>query len=99
MIAGRRIKTVAFVATLVGALATALWTPHEAFEAFEVAQWASQSSAATAIQRMSTRFDSSPAARLIFPRSLSYYTLAATGRNTITSQPLTAEEVQRLLGP
>ena len=105
--------------------------PSLAHEALEVAQWASQSSAAAAIQRMSTRFASTEANmkrlspgdyRVVSPS----YTLAGLDPNgadnaeairdrlrgqdimfpthTYTGalahpEPLTAEEVQMLLGP
>jgi len=79
--AGRRSKTVAFVATLALATFGALvlganvgQSDNNLAVAFEVAQGASQSSAAAAIQQMSTR------------SALAY------------AKPLTAEEVQNLLG-
>jgi hypothetical protein len=81
--------------------------PSLAHKAFEVAQWASQSSAAAAIQQMSTRFASAP-------RASRLYTLAHAGVTIVERSPslfgaaqpvgasigytLTAEEVQNLLG-
>jgi hypothetical protein len=73
---------------------------------FEYAQWANQSSAAAAIQLMSTRFASSPvgthqAKRTLLeylsyhPQSLSYLPLP----DLYYIEPLKAEEVQMLLGP
>jgi hypothetical protein len=71
--------------------------PLLAHEAFEVAQWASQSSAAAAIQLVSTRSALRPVVK--------YYTLEGIddlhewGLDRLRRQPLTAEEVQMLLGP
>jgi len=70
--------------------------PSLAHEAFQVAQWASQSSAAAAIQLVSIGFASSPVVK--------YYTLGGIDDlaewvlDRLRGQPLTAEEVQMLLG-
>jgi hypothetical protein len=70
--------------------------PSLAHEAFEVAQWASQSSAAAAIQRMSTRFVEASSAAFGIG-------LVLRGQDTFAAhthpKPLTAKEVQMLLGP
>jgi CHAT domain-containing protein len=121
MRAGRRSKTAAFIAILAlttfGALVLGANVGQSvndlavAHKAFEVAQLASQSSAAAAIQ-LSTRFASSPVGKhqakftlqqLSYPSAVSYALgpdyIADAIRDRLRSQPLMAEEVQMLLGP
>src|SRR5262245_25896422 len=94
MRAGRRSKAAAFVAILAlltfGALVLGANVGQSANDlavakAFEIAQLGHQSSAAAAIELMSTRF----------APDLDYKAI----RDHVRSQPLMAEEVQRLLGP
>jgi CHAT domain-containing protein len=86
--------------------------PSLAHKALEVAQWASQSSAAVAIQLMSTRFASGPRASLrLYTLADAAVTIAERSQTISRSQfaaaqrvgasigyTLTAEEVQNLLG-